>query len=320
MRFDMRAPATGAPIADLYRCALEMAEWGEGRGCAYLFVSEHHASPDGYLPAPLILASALAARTRTTPIQVAALLVPLHDPVDLAEQMAVLDIVSQGRVSYVCAVGYRSDEYAMFGHEMKERGRRMELCLDTIRRAWSGESFDFEGRVVTLTPQPTTPGGPLLLMGGGSRVVVRRAAKFGMGMIAEGGDSDLSEIYHAACDEFGTTPGPFFNPPRDLPTSIFVADDIDEGWDELGSYLLHDARMYGEWSGEVERASGSRQQSVEDLRTEEGNYRVLSVEQAVERAKAGILLLQPLCGGLPPELAWKYLRRVTDEVVPSLGA
>ena len=98
MRFDMRAPAFGAPRAELYRAAIEMTAWGEEKGCLAVQVCEHHRSADGYLPAPLILASAFAACTKKLPIQVAALIVPLHDPVELAEQMAVLDLVSGGRV------------------------------------------------------------------------------------------------------------------------------------------------------------------------------------------------------------------------------
>ena len=78
MRFDMRATDKSGPIADLYAAAIEMSAWAEERGCVALQVSEHHASSDGYLPAPFLLASALAARTRTMPIQVAAVLVPLH--------------------------------------------------------------------------------------------------------------------------------------------------------------------------------------------------------------------------------------------------
>src|SRR5512134_3843091 len=148
MRFDMRAPEGGAPPAELYRAALEMAEWGEANGCLAVQVSEHHGSPDGYLPSPLVLASALAARTRKLPIQVAALLLPLHDPIELAEQMAVLDLVSGGRVSYVLAVGYREEEYVMLGRDFRGRGRRMDACLEALRRAFSGETFEFEGRQV----------------------------------------------------------------------------------------------------------------------------------------------------------------------------
>ena len=207
LRFDMRAPASGAPIQELYAAALDMAEWGESRGCVAAIVSEHHASPDGYLPAPLILASALAGRTRTLPIQIAALLVPLHDPVELAERMAVLDVLSGGRVSYVCAIGYREEEYAMFGREMKGRGRRLESCLGVIRRALSGETFEYEGRPVRVTPTPVTPGGPMLMLGGNSRTAVRRAGRLGMAMLTQGGDSTLEEVYRQACEEAGQAPG-----------------------------------------------------------------------------------------------------------------
>ena len=92
----------------------------------------------------------IAGRTRRIPIQVAALIVPLRDPIALAEDMAVLDIASGGRVSYVTAVGYRPEEYAMFGGDFRARGQRMEACLTAMRSAWAGESFEFEGRSVRL--------------------------------------------------------------------------------------------------------------------------------------------------------------------------
>ena len=153
MRFDLRAPEGGAPASELYAAALEMAAFGEEQGCLAVQVSEHHGADDGYLPAPLVLAAAIAGRTRRVPIQVAALILPLHDPIELAEQMAVLDLASGGRVSYVLALGYRHAEYAMFGRDFAARGRRLEACLEALRRAWTGEAFDFEGRPVRVTPR-----------------------------------------------------------------------------------------------------------------------------------------------------------------------
>src|SRR3954447_6118331 len=111
MRFDMRAPTTGAPADELYSAALDMASWAESRGCLSAVVCEHHAAEDGYLPSPVVLATAMAARTTTLPITVAVVLLPLYDPVRLAEEMAVLDIISRGRVMYVAAIGYRPIEY-----------------------------------------------------------------------------------------------------------------------------------------------------------------------------------------------------------------
>ena len=161
MRFDMRAPAFGsASTADLYACALEMADWGARTGCAQLVISEPPASEDGSLPSPLLLASAMAARTKTVPIQIAALVVPLHDPICLAEEMAVLDIISEGRLSYVLAVGYRGEEYAMFGQSFPGRGRRMEASIEAFRKAWTGDLFEFEGRPCHVTPKPLSPQGP----------------------------------------------------------------------------------------------------------------------------------------------------------------
>ena len=111
MRFDMRSPDFGrARPAELYAGALEMAEWGEKHGCIQLVLSEHHASEDGYLPSPLLLASAMAGRTQSTSIQVAALVLPLHDPIRLAEEMAVLDIAS-GAPSKSEALGFGDDEF-----------------------------------------------------------------------------------------------------------------------------------------------------------------------------------------------------------------
>ena len=141
MRFDMRAPATGAPRSDLYGAALEMAAWAESRGCVGAVLCEHHASEDGYLPSPMMLASAMAARTTTLPITIAAIVLPLYDPVRLAEEMAVLDIISNGRVSYVAAIGYRPVEYEMHGvdfHDGAASPRRSSLS--SLRRRQANRS------------------------------------------------------------------------------------------------------------------------------------------------------------------------------------
>ena len=97
LRFDMRAPDWGAPIEELYAAAVEMAAWAEGRGALVVVLSEHHATADRHLPSPLVLATAMAARTDTLGIMVAALVLPFYEPVRLAEDMAVLDIISRGR-------------------------------------------------------------------------------------------------------------------------------------------------------------------------------------------------------------------------------
>src|SRR5215213_6086042 len=135
MRFDMRAPTTGAPASELYAAALDIAAWAETRGCLSAVVCEHHMSDDGYLPSPMLLASAMAARTTTLPITVAVVLLPLYDPIRLAEEMAVFDNISNGRVMYVAAIGYRPAEYEMYGVDFHRRGRIAEEKLRLLLQA-----------------------------------------------------------------------------------------------------------------------------------------------------------------------------------------
>src|SRR5262249_16244165 len=111
MRFDMRTPESGAPTASLYSAALDMCAWAETRGAVMAVLSEDHGGGDGHLPSPLILASAVAARTNVLNILVAAATLPLYHPVRLAEEMTVLDNLSNGRVHYVFGIGHRPEEY-----------------------------------------------------------------------------------------------------------------------------------------------------------------------------------------------------------------
>src|SRR5262245_1173751 len=101
MRFDLRAAPGGVQPPALYRAALEMCEWAETRGGLAVSLTEHHMDKAGYLPSPLVMASAIAARTKTLSIMVAIFQLPLYSPIKLAEDMCVLDNISEGRVQYV---------------------------------------------------------------------------------------------------------------------------------------------------------------------------------------------------------------------------
>src|SRR4051794_15613083 len=115
MRFDFRNPAiAGTTMADRYAAALAMAEWADTLGCVNIAVSEHHGSPDGYLPSPIPMLAAMAARTQNVRFMIAALIAPFHDPLRLAEDMSVLDNLSRGRVDLIVAGGYVHEEFAMF--------------------------------------------------------------------------------------------------------------------------------------------------------------------------------------------------------------
>jgi len=112
----------------------------EEHGHDALMVSEHHAADDGYLPSPLLVASAFAAVTSRIPISVSALLVNLYETPRLAEDIAVLDYLSKGRVSYTMGLGYREEEYALYGRDWRTRGRDIERRIEELLRIWkSGE-------------------------------------------------------------------------------------------------------------------------------------------------------------------------------------
>ena len=106
------------------------------------------------------------ARPQRIPINISALLVPLHDPIRLAEDIAVLDLLSGGRISIVAGLGYRPVEYAMFDSEWKRRGKRMDECLEVMIKAWTGEPFEYGGETVQVTPRPVQQPHPMIMVGG----------------------------------------------------------------------------------------------------------------------------------------------------------
>ena len=228
LRFDMRAPDWGAGIEDLYEAAIDMAAWSESRGAVVAVLSEHHATEDRHLPSPLVLASAIAARTDTLSIMVAAAVLPFYEPVRLAEDMAVLDIISRGRVAYVLGVGHRTEEFHHFGLEPSGRGARADEQLAVLIELLRGDESDAPGRSTRVTPGPTS-GGPQLFIGGGSHRAARRAGRFGLGLIAQSATPGLAAAYERACREAGHEPGFVQIPEPGLVTVMFVADEIDRG-------------------------------------------------------------------------------------------
>ena len=319
MRFDFRNPAFAATTAaDRYEAALEMAEWADSLGCVMIAVSEHHTSADGYLPSPLPLVAALAARTRNVRLAVAALIAPFYDPLRLAEDTIVLDHLSRGRVDLVIGTGYVREEFAMYGVPMSERVKRVTETVHTLKAAFTGEPFEYRGRTVHVTPAPYTPGGPRIVLGGSSEGAARRAAR-----IADGFMPSIPEVWEHYRDEVqrlgGTDPGPS---PIGKNRIVALADDADKGWAEMEPFFLHETNSYGVWQAQDD--VGSPYRMVDDGATlrAAGDYAVLTPEQYVEELKAApfpFAFFHPLCGGMPIDLAWSSLKLFEDEVVPAFS-
>jgi alkanesulfonate monooxygenase SsuD/methylene tetrahydromethanopterin reductase-like flavin-dependent oxidoreductase (luciferase family) len=312
LRFDMRAPSWAGPAADLYAAAIDMCEWAETRGALLAVLSEHHGAEDGHLPAPLTLASAIAARTKSLAILLAAVPIPLWDPVRLAEEMTVLDLISRGRVSYAFGVGHRSQEYDHFGADMAMRGRVADEMLAVLGPLLRGEPVEYRGRTVRVTPPCGSADGPMMLIAGGSKAAARRAGFHGLGFISQTDSPGLKDYYEAQCRAHGQEPGMIQFPVKGAPTAVFVADNLDEAWDALGPHLLHDARVAASYRPHDDSvASITRAETVDALREEEGGpYRILTSEEATDFVRGGRPLpLAPLCGGIAPEVAWPFLER-----------
>jgi alkanesulfonate monooxygenase SsuD/methylene tetrahydromethanopterin reductase-like flavin-dependent oxidoreductase (luciferase family) len=312
VRFTMRlAPDGDTAPAAMYQAALEMAVLADQAGAQAVVVSEHHGSDDGYLPSPLVLASAVAARTQQVPIVVSALLGLFYDPVHLAEDLAVLDILSGGRLVCTLGIGYRPEELQMFGVDPKARGDRMVELIGFLRAAWSGDPVDHPTRGrMTVTPRPHTPGGPMLMYGGHSKAAARRAARNQMLFQAVSDDPALAEAYDAEAARVGVEPLGCLLVAPGTPTSLFVADDVNAAWAEIGPALLNDAARYSEWNAARDGITSiERAQTVEDLRAGDSYVIVTPAELRARRAAGSPIVLDPLCGGLDPEVGMRYYQR-----------
>ena len=133
-----------------------MAEYADEHGFDMVTLEEHHGADNGWSPSPLISAGLVFGRCPSdSPSPSSALLVPLHDPLRIAEDIAVLDLASGGRLTVIGGIGYRPEEYAAHGKSWADRGRLMDEAVDTMLKAWTGEPFEYRGTTVQVTPSPS---------------------------------------------------------------------------------------------------------------------------------------------------------------------
>lgn len=181
--FSMQDPPA-APIGHrvLYDAALEQVAAAEAQGYEWVNVTEHHVAADGYLPAVLPLLAAMAAVTRTIRLSTGMLIITLHEPVRVAEEAAVVDLISGGRLTLGVAAGYREVEFRALGADHATRGRRFVESLEILDRAWTGEPFSYQGEVfdipeVVVRPTPVQRPGIPVWIGGTSDPALRRAIR-----------------------------------------------------------------------------------------------------------------------------------------------
>lgn len=318
LRFDMRsAPQCPNTAVERYHAALDMARWADRNSVDVVGLSEHHDTADGFLSAPLQMAGMIAAITQRIHISVSALLVPLHDPLRLAEDIALLDIVSGGRFSATCGLGYRESEYRCFGVSWEKRGQIFDEKLGILLRALRGEIITHHGQSTRINPVPLSPIYALLMVGGNSKAAARRAARFRLYFCPAVDDAALEEAYQRDCQAQGFKYG-FTISPRS-PATTFIHEHPTKCWQEIGQYLMYDATAYGAWRHPNRRAyAESFAASIEELQSE-GKYRIITPEQALKTIiETGSLHLAPLAGGVPLEIGWRSLKLYEERVQPYL--
>jgi len=319
LSYDLRAPAFGARARDLYRAALDQAAWADELGFDCIGLGEHHASSDGYNPSPLVVAAAMGARTRRIRLRPSVLLAPLYDPIKLAEDAAVTQLACDGRLLLGIGGGYRPAEFEMFGRRLEDRWRALGDTIALLRRAWTGEPFEWQGRRCHVTPRPDPP--PPILLGGSSAAAARRAARIADGWLPPL-DARLWSPYREECAKLGKPdPGPY---PTQGPVFLWVSAQPEADWEWIAPHVLHQLRSYSEWTVEAfGRPAGpfAADVTAESVR-ESSAYRVLDPEAALELAARlgphSVLYLNPLLAGIDPERAWSMLRLYEREVHPQL--
>jgi alkanesulfonate monooxygenase SsuD/methylene tetrahydromethanopterin reductase-like flavin-dependent oxidoreductase (luciferase family) len=322
VRFDMRGPAFGTPMPTLYAAALEMAGYVDSRGAEVLMFNEHHGSSDGKCPAPAVLAGALAARTDQVRLRIGAIQLPLHHPVEVAEQILVLDQVSGGRIEVAVGAGYVPSEFAMFGRTLRQRPRLMEENLAVLSEGLTGRPVTRDGHTFTITPGPVQRPRPPLYVAGGVPASAQRAARYGDGFYPLTPDPALREVYRDACRELGTPVGPVI----DTTGPMFV--HIAEAWELIGPHTLHEINSYGQWAAESQTGDlHSPFQKVDDVAAVRatGLYEIVTPEACLtlmdRLAAAGqAFVLTPLLAGLAPEVAWPSLTAFFEDVLPRFRA
>lgn len=318
--FDMRAPAFGTPAPALYAAALDMAAFADEIGVARVNLMEHHGSDDGYLPTPFVMGGGVAARTKRCRISLGAVILPLHDPVKVAEEIAVLDQMSGGRLDVILGAGYVASEFAMFGASLRDRGRLLDEGIDIILRALHGERFKANGRDVFVRPLPVQPPEDILLVGGGVDASAKRAVRFGLGFSPL--RSDLVEVYEAECRKLGREPRRTFRPSP--PNNIHLAQDPERAWAQLMPHLKHVVGEYAKWAAQEPGSNSPFKGLLQDEQAlrQCGMFAVWTPAELIERtpslvAGGGSLSFMPLLGGLSPEIGWQSLK-LLGTVMPKL--
>ncbi len=282
--YDFRNPAQWRrPFGQMYHDYLDQIAQAERLGFGSVWLTEHHFCDDGYAPSPLVIAAAIGERTSTMRIGTNLIVLPLHNPVRIAEDSATLSLLTDGRFDLGVGIGYRQDEFEAFGRELKFRPSMLEDACEIIRRGWSGQPVNYEGKRFSLGNMAITPAPekvPALLIGGMTDPAIERVARIGDGFLSTGGIG--IDTYLQALEQQGKDPA---KGRIVLGCWALVADDPAAEAARAGPHALYQGNAYIRWG-----AFGPPAEVPEfpDAATalEQGLYELWSPAQAVDQLSA----------------------------------
>lgn len=322
--YDLRTSADGASSAEMAAAAIEQVAWADSKGFSAVLLPEHHGADDGYDPSPFVLAAAMASRTNAMRFNIGAVLLPLHNPLRVAEDAVTLDVISGGRVDLTAGLGYVPSEFDMFGVSLRDRGRLADESLAALRSAFTGEPFEYRGRTARVTPKPVGDSIPIYV-GGAVAASARRAARFGDGFFPTVPSAELARLYANECANLGRQPGQVFT--MAPPLFVHVAEDPDQAWARIAPHAMYEMAEYGRWAAESAAFStmDSPYQEMPDADTLRamGMYAVVTPDDAVTLVREAqkedrLVNFKPMMGGLSPDMAWESLELFAAKVLPSI--
>lgn len=325
--YDFRNPLQWRrPYTHIYNETLEQIAWAEQHGFDDVWLQEHHFHEDGFSPSVLPIAAAIAAQTKAIRIGTGVMLLPLHNPVLVAEDGATIDIISNGRFQLGVGLGYKVEEFESFAISRKERGGRANEGLEIIRRLWEGETLTFRDKYyevnnAKLAPEPVQKPRPTIWVGGFSPAGVQRAAKYGDGFLGIGPLKELYEQYIFELKDLG-------KPTTNLQVAggyfwLIPSKDPETTWHEMAEHILYQLNGYAEWFGKAGMPRLPRIRDAAHLR-ELGMFNVVDVDTCIEmiRAYAAEVPLThyysfTIPPGLPASRMQPHLELFSREVIPA---
>jgi alkanesulfonate monooxygenase SsuD/methylene tetrahydromethanopterin reductase-like flavin-dependent oxidoreductase (luciferase family) len=228
-------PGSDIPMPQVYAETFEQIELADEWGLDLCWFTEHHFVEDGYLPNFVPVAGAAAARTKRIRFSTDICLLPFVHPIRLAEDLAVLDNISNGRMELGAGLGYASHEFAGFGIPRSRRVSLSDETLTILRQAWSGEPVNFEGKRyqfnnVRVTPDPVQPGGPPLWVAAMSEPGAMRAAHHNTNLLPQGASNVVLEPWQAELRATGRNPADYR---VGIIRGVFVTDDVEREWEAV---------------------------------------------------------------------------------------